>query len=59
MGTQILPGSQFHIDIDGHIDSDIMKLALEEVAFFAEDMRMLGTYESHRLRENGDSPLGV
>jgi len=51
MGTQMLPGSQFHIDIDGHIDSDIMRLALKEVAFFAEDVRILGVYESHRDHE--------
>lgn len=48
MGTDMLPGSQFHIDIDGHIDSDILRLALKEVAFFAEDVRILGVYESHR-----------
>ncbi|WP_373028667.1 prephenate dehydratase [Sulfurovum sp.] len=48
MGTQMLPGSQFHIDIDGHIDSDIMRIALKEVSFFAEDVRILGVYESHR-----------
>lgn len=51
MGTQMLPGSQFHIDIDGHIDSDILRLALKEVAFFAEDVRILGIYESHRDHE--------
>ncbi len=50
MGTQMLPGSQFHIDLDGHIDSDVLKLALQEVAFFAEDVRILGIYESYRHR---------
>ncbi|WP_373032317.1 prephenate dehydratase [Sulfurovum sp.] len=48
MGTQMLPGSQFHIDIDGHMDADIMRIALKEVSFFAEDVRILGVYESHR-----------
>ncbi len=48
MGAQMLTGSQFHIDIDGHIDSDILRHALKEVAFFAEDVRILGVYESHR-----------
>jgi prephenate dehydratase len=48
MGTQMLPGSQFHIDID---DSDVMKRALSELAFFADDVRILGIYESHRHRE--------
>lgn len=51
MGTQMLPGSQFHIDIDGHIDSDLLKLALKELAFFADDVRILGIYESHRHRK--------
>lgn len=49
MGTKALQGSQFHIDIDGHIESKPLRLALEELAFFAEDVRMLGTYEKHRL----------
>jgi len=51
MGTQMLPGNQFHIDIDGHIDSDIMRLALKEVSFFAEDISIFGVYESHRNHE--------
>jgi len=50
MGTEMLPGSQFHIDIDGHIDSEVLKRALEELAFFADDVRVLGIYESHRHR---------
>ena len=48
MGAHMLTGSQFHVDIDGHIDSDIMRIALKEVAFFAEDVRILGVFESHR-----------
>ncbi len=51
MGTQMLPGSQFHIDIDGHINSDVLRRALKELAFFADDVRILGIYESHRHRE--------
>jgi len=49
MGTEMLPGSQFHIDIDGHIDSDVLKLALKELSFFADDVRILGVYESNRI----------
>ena len=48
MGATQVKGSQFHIDIDGHIDAEVMKLALSELAFFAEDVRVLGVYESHR-----------
>ncbi len=51
MGTEMLPGSQFHIDIDGHIDSKVLRLALKELAFFADDVRILGIYESHRHRK--------
>ena len=51
MGTSTLEGSQFHIDIDGHIESRALRLALEELAFFAEDVRVLGTYEKHRFRK--------
>ncbi len=50
MGTSSLEGSQFHIDIEGHIDESLVQLALEELAFFAEDVRVLGTYEKHRFR---------
>ena len=50
MRTKILLGSQFHIDIEGHIDSHNVKLALDELAFFADEVRVLGTYESHRYR---------
>jgi prephenate dehydratase len=50
MGTQMLPGSQFHIDLDGHIDSNVLREALQEVAFFADNVRILGVYESHRHR---------
>ncbi len=52
MGTSTLQGSQFHIDIDGHIESKPLRLALEELAFFAEDVRVLGTYEKHRFRNH-------
>ncbi|ABC32743.1 Prephenate dehydratase [Hahella chejuensis KCTC 2396] len=45
-----LNASQFHVDIEGHIDSPNMKLALEELTFFAEDIRMLGTYRAHPTR---------
>jgi prephenate dehydratase len=53
MGTSTLEGSQFHIDIEGHIEYRPVQLALEELAFFAEDVRVLGTYEMHRFRVGG------
>jgi prephenate dehydratase len=42
--------SQFHIDIEGHIQEDRVKLALEELGFFAEEIRILGCYEASGFR---------
>lgn len=47
-----LQASQFHVDLDGHPEELKLKLALEELAFFADDVRMLGTYEAHGFRES-------
>jgi prephenate dehydratase len=37
--------SSFHIDIDGHIEEKKMLLALQELRFFAQDIKILGTYK--------------
>ncbi len=41
--------SQFHIDIYGHVDEKRMKLALEELAFFADKVKILGVYEKFNI----------
>lgn len=45
-----LNASQFHVDIEGHLQSAAMMRALEELSFFAEDVRVLGTYRAHSFR---------
>jgi prephenate dehydratase len=50
MSNSLTEGSQFHVDIDGHIDAQTMRLALEELAFFADEVRILGCYKCHRFR---------
>ncbi len=45
-----MQASQFHVDIDGHPATEAMKFALEELAFFAEEVRILGTYLAHPFR---------
>ena len=45
-----LTASQFHVDIEGHLQSDSLKLALEELNFFVDEARLLGTYRSHPYR---------
>ncbi len=40
-----LPVSHFHIDIYGHTEQKSMKLALEELSFFAQRVKILGVYK--------------
>lgn len=41
---------QFHLDVMAHPQQQSMKLALEELNFFAESVRILGTYKAHPFR---------
>ncbi len=40
-----LPVSHFHIDIYGHTEQKSMQLALEELSFFAQKIKILGVYK--------------
>ena len=40
----------FHLDVAAHPDQHSMQLALQELDFFALDIRILGTYEAHPFR---------
>ena len=40
-----LQASQFHIDIDAHPDEKHLKLAIEELTFFAKEIKYLGIYK--------------
>ncbi|MCC6597281.1 MAG: prephenate dehydratase [Alphaproteobacteria bacterium] len=42
--------AKFFCDIDGHPESDAFKLALEELGFYATDVKFLGAYPAHRFR---------
>jgi prephenate dehydratase len=42
--------TQFLADVDGHPDQPGLARALEELAFFSADLRMLGTYPAHPYR---------
>lgn len=44
--------AQFYVDLDGHPDSIPMRHALEELAFFAHEVKILGTYPAHPFRIN-------
>ena len=42
--------AQFLCDTEGHPRDRNLSLALEELDFFAEEIRMLGTYPAHEFR---------
>jgi prephenate dehydratase len=46
-----MEASQFHIDIDGHINQRELLLAIEELKFFAKDMKQLGIYKRDSYRD--------
>ena len=50
MGSGEPTGSRFHLDIEGHPDDRMMQYALKELAFFTQEMRVLGTYKAHAFR---------
>jgi len=45
-----LTASSFHLDIEGHPDQPGFKHAMEELRFFAKEVRLLGCYPAHPLR---------
>ncbi|WP_250655336.1 prephenate dehydratase [Alkalimarinus coralli] len=49
-----LNASQFHVDIEGHLNMRSMELAIEELSFFAEEVRVLGSYEAHPFRASAN-----
>ena len=43
--------TQFYADVEGHPDDRNLKLALEELKFFSEQLIILGVYEAHAFRK--------
>lgn len=42
--------ARFYCDIEGHPESDEFNRALEELGFFAKDVKLLGAYHAHPFR---------
>ncbi len=42
--------TQFFVDIEGHPEDPMMKLALEELSFFSAELRIIGTYPAQNDR---------
>ncbi|HSI42531.1 MAG TPA: prephenate dehydratase [Xanthobacteraceae bacterium] len=43
--------TQFYADVEGHPDERPVALALEELAFFSKELRILGVYPAHPFRQ--------
>jgi prephenate dehydratase len=43
--------TQFYADVDGHPDDPGLRLALEELSFFSNEVRLLGTYPADPFRK--------
>jgi prephenate dehydratase len=50
--TGSLQVSRFHIDIEAHPEENHLKRAMDELRYFAKDIKYLGVYEKHPGREN-------
>ena len=44
--------ARFYCDIEGHPDNENFKLALEELGFYASDVKFLGAYPAHPFRDS-------
>ena len=50
--TGSMNASQFHVDIDGHIEDINLKLALDELTYFAKELKVLGVYKRNAYRDS-------
>jgi prephenate dehydratase len=48
--------TQFFADVEGHPEDRALRLALEELAFFSKEVRILGTYPAHPYRDRIKAP---
>jgi prephenate dehydratase len=46
----IFTATQFYVDVEGHPADRNLELALEELRFFAKELRILGVYPAHPFR---------
>ena len=44
--------TMFYADVDGHPDDPAVQRALEELAYFSREVKILGVYPAHPFRES-------
>lgn len=42
--------TQFYVDIEGHPDNELVRLALDELSFFSREVKVLGVYPGAPFR---------
>ena len=50
--------TQFLADVDGHPDEPALARALEELAFFCKELKILGVYPAHQFRIDSEKRRG-
>lgn len=50
--------AQFYVDVEGHPDERPLRLALEELDFFAREMKIIGVYPASLFRYQGSQLTG-
>ncbi|MBY4677916.1 prephenate dehydratase [Marinobacterium arenosum] len=55
MASDTMQASSFHLDVEGHPYEQSMQYALQELNFFAKDVRVMGTYPAHPFRYRQDA----
>ncbi|MGA1933555.1 prephenate dehydratase [Arcobacter sp. YIC-464] len=50
-GIGSMYSTQFHVDLYGHTDEKRLQLALDELRFFVEELKIIGVYERHEYRD--------
>ncbi|WP_151703506.1 prephenate dehydratase [Nitrincola alkalilacustris] len=50
MASETMQVSSFHLDVEGHPHDQAMQHALQELHFFAKEVRIMGTYQAHPFR---------
>ncbi|KAA0875159.1 prephenate dehydratase [Nitrincola tapanii] len=52
MASETMEVSSFHLDVEGHPHQLAMQHALQELDFFASEVRVMGTYTAHPFRKS-------
>jgi len=52
MASDTMQVSSFHLDVEAHPHESAMQLALQELHFFAKEVRVMGTYLAHPFRHS-------